>query len=150
MWRRPRQVVAHLLQGPEREDRALIILMSACILCFVAQWPPTARTAHVEGLELNPLLGGALLMWLFVVPLALYVIAFVSRLILRAFLPELSGYRARFVLFWALLASAPVMLLSGLAVGFLGDVPGVQGIGILWILSFIGFWFAGLMQAGRG
>ena len=83
-------------------------------------------------------------------PLALYVIAFVSRLILRAFLPELSGYRARFVLFWALLASAPVMLLSGLAVGFLGDVPGVQGIGILWILSFIGFWFAGLMQAGRG
>ncbi len=139
-----------LLAMGQREDRALAILMAACVVVFIGQWPRLAREAHLSGQELNPLLGGTLLAWVFMAPLMFYAIAFVSYLALRAIGGKLSGFDARITLFWAFLAASPLILLHGLVAGFIG--PGVQLhiVGAIWLALFLWFWIAGLKTAGWG
>ena len=149
-YRGPHRVVARLLSMGQREDRALAILMAGCGIVFVAQWPRLAREAHLTGQELNALLGGTLLAWLFIAPLLLYFIAFLSHILLRALGRKQTSYGARLALFWALLAAAPLILLHGLVAGFIGPGIGLNVIGLAWLLAFLWFWISGLMQAGKG
>lgn len=149
-WTRPRAVIrARLGQGP-REDRALAVLMAACGLIFVAQWPVHARAAHLDpAMPLEARLGGALLGSLFLLPLIAYALAGLSHLVARALGGKGQGFGARLALFWALLAVAPVMLLQGLVAGLIGPSPGlivvqlVAGLGFLWI------WLAMLVEVHR-
>ena len=149
-YRGPHKVVARLLARGEREDRSLSILMAACGTVFIAQWPRIAREAHMTGQELNPMLGGALLGWIFIAPLIFYALAFISQILLRAFGQKLTGFSARIALFWAFLASAPLLLLRGLVAGFLGKGMGLSTVDLIWVVIFMWFWIAGLVQAGRG
>ncbi|MCR8546971.1 YIP1 family protein [Salipiger sp. P9] len=143
-YRGPGAVVARLLaQGP-REDRALMLVMAACGLFFIAQMPALSRQAHLAGSELNPLLGGALLAWLVIAPLLFYLIAFLSHLVARVLGGRGTGYGARLALFWALLASAPLVLLNGLVAGFLGTGPQLSLVGLLWFAVFLWFWLGGM------
>ena len=148
-YRGPGAVVRRLLQAGENEARALVILMSACALVFVAQLPRLARVAHLTGQELNALLGGSLLGWLFIAPLFFYLVAAISHLIARIFGGRGNFYGARVALFWALLASSPLVLLNGLVAGFIGPSPALQIVGAAWLAVFAWFWFAGLRQAER-
>jgi hypothetical protein len=61
-----------------------------------------------------------------------------------------SAYGARLALFWAFLASAPVLLLYGLVAGFIGAGAALSAVGILWVIVFSWFWIAGMMRAGWG
>jgi len=147
-YKGPGRVVARLLAMGQREDRALAILMAACIVIFVAQWPKLARQAHMDpSIELQMLLGASLLAWVMIAPLLMYVIAFVSHLISRAARGRGTGYGARIALFWALLASSPLILLHGMVAGFIGNGPALSGVGILWLVFFLWFWISGLRQA---
>ncbi len=148
-YRGPGAVMRRLLAAGEREDRALAILMAGCALVFIAQMPRLSRVAHLTGQELNMLLGGALLGWLIIAPLLLYGLAALSHLLARIAGGRGSWFGARMALFWALLASAPVLLLHGLVAGFVGPGPALQGVGILWLVVFGWFWFSGLRQAER-
>ena len=130
-----------------REDHALMILMIGCLLGFVAQMPRLARVAFEDGVELNALLGAALFGWIFLVPLALYLIAGLAWLIARVFRSGLSGYGARLSLFWALLAASPVLLLRGLVAGFLGAGVQTDIVTTIWIAVLIWFWVSGLRAA---
>ncbi len=149
-YRGPGKVIDRLLSMGAREDRALAIAMAACLVVFVGQWPRLAREAHLTGQELNPMLGGALMGWIFIAPLMLYAIAFVSYLILRALGAQLSGFDARLALFWSFLAASPLILLHGLVAGFIG--PGIQltVVGGIWLAAFLWFWLSGLKTAGWG
>lgn len=135
-----------LADGP-REDRALAYLMFACLLIFVAQWPRLARQAELDDIALQPLIGGALLGWLFVAPLALYLIAAVIRLIAGVFGGRGSGYSARLALFWSLLATSPLWLLYGLTAGLIGDGPALTLVGILTLVGFLAIWVSCLIEA---
>ncbi|SEO46374.1 hypothetical protein SAMN04490248_105175 [Salinihabitans flavidus] len=148
-YRGPQKVIARFLDAGPREDRALAFLMAGCGLVFVAQWPRLARQAHQSGEALNPLLGGSLMAWVFIAPLAFYFLAFLSLLPFRLLRREVTGYAARLALFWALLASAPILLLHGMIAGFIGPGPGEKAVGLIWLLVFGWFWIAGLVQAGR-
>ena len=150
MYRRPRPVVARILGMGQREDRALVFLMLFCALGFVAQMPRLSREAYLDDLELNMLLGGALLGWVFLAPLMFYAIAALSHLIAKLFGGKGNWHGARMALFWALLASAPVMLLHGLVAGFIGPGAGQTLIGVLWLAVLGWFWFTGLRLAERG
>ncbi|QTN35679.1 YIP1 family protein [Cognatishimia activa] len=143
-YRGPGQVVSRRLAMGVREDRGLAILMAACVTIFIAQWPRLAREAHLQGLELNMLLGGQLLVWIFIMPLAFYVLAIVVQTVLRIFGRKVDGFTSRFALFWALLAIAPISLFRGLVGGFIG--PGVvyDSVGLIAILMFTWFWMSGL------
>jgi hypothetical protein len=147
-YRGPGRVVARLLAMGQREDRALAILMAACTVIFVAQWPRLARQAHLDPtVELQMLLGASLLAWVMIAPLLMYVVAFVSHLLSRAVRGNGTGYGARVALFWALLASSPLILLNGMVAGFIGDGPAQTAVGLLWFLVFMWFWLSGLKQA---
>ena len=146
---RPARVMRKLLAMGQREDRALIILMAACVIVFVAQMPRLAREAHISGQDLNMLMGGALLGWLFLAPLVFYALAGLSHMIARLFGGQGDWYGARLALFWALLASTPLMLLHGLVAGFIGQGLQLQVVGLIWLMLFVWFWMAGLYQAER-
>jgi hypothetical protein len=146
-YRGPRRVVRRLLGMGVREDRALVMLIAACVVVFVAQWPRLAREAHLGGQDLNPLLGGALMAWIFIAPLLLYALAFLSHGVARLIGGRGTAYGARLALFWAFLAASPLILLHGLVAGFIGPGPGLQGVGLIWCGVFLWFWISGLREA---
>ena len=148
-YRGPRKAFARLLSSEVREDRALMILMAGCLIAFVARWPALARQAHISGDDLNMLLGGALMAWLFIAPLVLYALAALSHLLAKLLRGQGDWYGARVALFWSLLASSPLMLLNGLIEGFVGPGPGLQLVGLLWFIVFKWFWLSGLLEAER-
>lgn len=145
-YKGPRKVFARLLSMGAREDRLLVFLIVGCVLTFVAQMPKLAREAHLTGQELNMLLGGALLGIVFIAPLLLYVLALVAHWIARAAGGQGDAYRARLALFWAFLASSPLILLNGLVAGFIGAGAALNLVGALWCAVFLWFWISGMIQ----
>ncbi|WP_353472629.1 YIP1 family protein [Salipiger sp. H15] len=146
-YRGPGAVMRRLLSQGPREDRALMFVMAACAMFFVAQMPALARQAHLEGVELNPLMGASLLACLVILPLALYVLAALSHVVARLFRCRGTGYGARLALFWALLAASPLALLNGLVAGFMGAGAQLSLVGLLWFVVFLWFWISGLRVA---
>lgn len=148
-YRRPRSVMRrHMAQV--REPRALAFLMGACVMVFVSQLPVLSRRAHLEQLELNPLLGASLTAWLLVAPLLLYALAWLTQGLSHVLRRPVSGYGARVALFWSLLAASPLMLLNGLVGGLIGPGPGLTLVGFVWLVIFGWFWISGLLTAGEG
>ncbi len=148
-YRGPGKVMQRILGMGQREDRALIIVMVGCAIMFIAQWPYLARKAHLEGTELNTDLAGALMAWVVIAPLLLYLLAGLSHLIAHVLGGKGSFYAARMALFWAFLAASPLVLLHGLTKGFIGLGMQEQLVGLLWLICFLWFWFAGLWQAEK-
>ena len=130
-YRGPGRVLSRMLAAGQREDRALAVLMAACALIFVAQWPRLARQAYLTGTDLNPLLGSTLLAWIFMAPLALYMLAALAHLVARVLGGKGTFYGARLALFWALFASVPLLLLHGLVAGFIGPGPQLAMVGVV-------------------
>lgn len=133
----------------QREDRALVFLMAACVIIFFAQLPRLSREAHLTGRELNVLLGGAMFAWVFIAPLLLYFLAGLSHIVARIVGGRGSFYGARLALFWSLLASTPLVLFHGLVAGFIGQGAGLQAVGIIWVAIFGWFWVASLLHIER-
>ena len=109
-WRAPRAVMRARLAEGVREDRVLMVLMGACFLIFIAQWPALARAAHLDpDIPLQVRIGGALFGWMFVAPLMLYGLAGAVWVGLRLGGVVLPAHAVRLGLFWALLAAAPTL-----------------------------------------
>lgn len=149
-YRGPGRVIDRFLAAPEHEGRVLAMAIGACAFLFVAQWPALARKAHLEQQELNMLLGSSLMAAMFILPLLLYVLAYLAYFVQRLFGGKGNGYGARLALFWALLAASPLALLNGLVAGFIGNGAGVQVVGFLWTCVFLWFWLAGMARVVQG
>ena len=140
-YRAPREVFARQVAGPRREDRLLAYLVAACALIFVAQWPRLSREAALDpAISLDARLAGALFAWAMIMPLFLYALAWGLSIVLRAVGVEVSGYHCRLAVFWALLATTPVWLFSGLLAGF---APGLafsltSALALLLVAVFAG------------
>ena len=144
-YRAPLRVARRRIAGGPREDKALATLMAACLLIFVAQWPALAR----EGIPLDARIGGALLAWIFVVPLVAYVLALLTQGAARLFGGGRDGRAHRMALFWALLAATPAWLLFGLVRGLIGPGAAEAVTGAVAFGVFLLFWAAGLIAAER-
>lgn len=150
-FRSPRGVMREKLAGGPREDRLIATLIIACFLNFVAQWPVHARAAALDpSIPLEARLGGALMAWLFIVPLAAYVVAAGTHVIARLVGGKGSWFGARLALFWALLAASPLWLLNGLVGGMIGPGPGLSAVGLVAFFTFAAFWGFGLWEAEFG
>ncbi|OWU83555.1 hypothetical protein ATO6_16880 [Oceanicola sp. 22II-s10i] len=149
-YRGPGGAIRRILSRGVREDRALVVVMAACLLIFVAQLPRLARQAHMTGEDLNPLMGASLFAWLFIAPLLLYGVGAVVHLLARVAGGRGTFYGARMALFWSLLSSAPVLLLHGLVAGFIGPGPQLALVGAVWLALFLWFWIAGTIAAEKG
>ena len=150
-YRGPGKVMSGLLAQGRNEVRVLMFALMAGLLIFVALSPYQARAAHLD--PEGPLAVRqywSAFFWIFVMPMLLYGLAAMVWAISRIAGQRLTGYAVRLTLVWSLLASAPILLLLGLALGFIG--PGVQAqiVGVLWLAVFFWFWIAGLLAAQRG
>ena len=149
-WRAPRRVVRRHLDSGAGEGRPLMMLMLASALGFVAQLPRLAREAHLDPqVPFEARLAGAFFGLVCLAPLAFYGLAALSRIAARAFGLGLTWYGARVALFWALLASSPLALLHGLAVGLSGGGMLAPAIWLIHLGIFLYLWFAGMAEAGR-
>jgi hypothetical protein len=143
-YRAPRDVQARRIAAGPREDRALAILLAACALIFVAQWPRLSREAFLDpSIGLDARMAGALFAWILIMPLVFYALSIILTLILRV-----PGHAVRMALFWALLASTPLWLLAGLLAGF-APGPGFGLVSAAALLAVVVFAAAGLMTARR-
>jgi ABC-type multidrug transport system fused ATPase/permease subunit len=149
-YRGPGRVMARLMSDGPREDRALAILLGACVVMFIARWPSISREAFLAGEEPQARMAGALMGVVFILPLLSYVVALLSQGVIRLFGRKATGYSTRVALFWALLAASPLTLLAGLVAGFIGQGVELTITGALWFAVFLWFWIAGLKQAGWG
>lgn len=148
-WRHPRRVIRRHLDRAPSEPFAFSLLVVFLGLVFVAQWPRLSREATLPPeVPLQPALLATALALLAAIPL-LYGLAAVSHLVARAFGGTGSYHGARLALFLALLAVAPVMLLQGLTVGFLGQGPQALTLGIIAALAFVAIWISMLIEAER-
>lgn len=155
-WRGPRRVMRDLLAQGEREDRAVVYLMAACALLFIARWPRLVRAAEgieplpgQEGADMTQLLTYAFFTTVMILPLMMYGVGAVGHLVGMVFGGKGSFFRARLALFWALLAASPLALFHGLVRGFIGPGDEAAIAGSLWAGVFLWFWIAGLIEAER-
>jgi uncharacterized membrane protein len=150
-FRKPGAVMKRHLAFGRREDRALIYVMASCLMFFVAKTPVLSREAHLNSTDIGPALGSQILIWMFIIPLVLYFLAGVLRVLLRIFgCKGADWYETRLALFWSLLVITPISLLNGLTEGLLGkgtESAIVAGAGVLlfsWVL------FGSLRAACKG
>ena len=147
-YRAPRDVARGLLAGGVREDRALMFLMLGCMLAFVAQWPGLARGAALDpDITFQQRMGGALFAVLFLVPLLMYGLAGLIQLALRLVGFAVPGHAVRMVLFWAFLATTPLMLMQGGLSAFTGQGIMAQAIGFVVGAAFLYILASGLRAA---
>lgn len=149
-YRRPGAVMRQHLAAGHREDRAIAILMGACALIFVAQWPRLQReaTLNPDAPPLDAQLGGALMGWLFIAPLLAYGLGAAAHLVARLFGGNKgTWYTARLGLFWTMLATAPLLLLHGLVAGFIGPGLELTIVGAVFMTAFFAIWFAVLRES---
>ncbi len=149
-YRGPRTVFRRLLSMGENEGRALAILLGGCAIFFISEWPRLAREAHLTDQELNPMLGGSLMAWLFIAPLIFYVIAFLSQMVVKGLGGKPTGFEMRMALFWAWLVACPLKLLHGLVAGFIGSGAALTGVGAIWFVIFLWIWISNMREAGWG
>jgi len=150
-WRMPRVIMQLRLAGGVREDRALVYLLLGCLLMFIAQFPRLWHDALVDpSLSFDMRVGGALLGWIFLAPLGLYLFAALSHVFARIFGGQGSWYSARVALFWSLLAATPWWLLNGLTAGIVGSGALLSLTGGIALLVFVAVWVASIIEAEAG
>lgn len=147
-WRNPRAVMRTILSEGKREDRALVTIMAAAAIMFVAQWPDLARKAYLDpSIPLEGRLSAALMSFMFMMPLVAYIVSALLHLVMRVCGGRGSFYTARMAFFWALLCTAPFMLLHGLVLGFIGPGAASNLIGALVFLGFLYQWINAVIVA---
>lgn len=147
-YRAPRRVIRRQLSAGHREDRALAILMLACAIIFISQWPRLAReAADYPSVPLSARIGGALLGWGFIAPLFFYALAALARLVARPFGGHGDWFSARLALFWTLLATAPLWLLHGIVGVLAGPGQALNLMGAIVLAAFAMLWGATIREA---
>lgn len=150
-YRAPKEVqMRQMRAGDNSEGRALAVLMGACFLLFVATLPNMSRQAFLDpSITFQERMAGAFFAWLLMMPLAFYCFSLLVKLVLMVLRVEAPAHHVRMAIFWALLASSPLWLLSGLAAGFTGETPGTMISGLAAIGAFAVFTIFGLVAAVR-
>lgn len=149
-YRGPGRVFRRILAEPPREDRALAYLIAALVVIYIAQWPGMSRAAFFQpAVPMTQRMVAGFLGALAAVPVA-YGIAALTHVGLRALTGHGAGYGRRIALFWALLAISPLMLLQGLATGFVGAGPALTVLRGLVFVIFLWFWISGLRTHPSG
>lgn len=147
-WRAPGRAVRGMLGVSE--PALLALLLGTMAIYFVGQWPGHARAAALDpSVPLQARLGGALMATMFLMPLVVMAAALVAGVVARALGLAIDGYRSRLALIWALAATTPAMLLTGLVQGLIGPGPALRLVQAVAGAAFLIFWIAGLLALGR-
>jgi hypothetical protein len=147
-WRQPRAVVRRLL-AQRSEPLAFALLVTGLILLWVSLAPFLAREAYFQPDQpLTQRLLAAALAMAATVPFW-YLLAAIGHLVARMMGGQGSWYGARVALFWALVATAPALLVSGLVRGMIGLGAAANVTGSITAMVFLLFWAVMLAEAER-
>ncbi len=166
-----------LAQGV-RDRVSFAYLVVGMLLAFIAQLPGLRRQAQQSDPQLEEAIraeagdvrqiesvavpqdmidakfeaymSGALIAWIFIMPLIFYLLAGLSVLGVKLFKGKMTGMQARLALFWSFLAATPLLLFQGLVAGFIGEGPALYGVFALWLGVFLWFWISSMREAGWG
>jgi hypothetical protein len=144
-YKGPGRVVARFLSQGRNEVRALLFVLIAGMMMFIAVMPYQAREAQLDAeVPLQARIYWSAFFYILIMPILLYLVAFFLWPFVWLFRRPVSGYEVRFSLFWALLATTPVMMLLGLTAGFIGQGSELELVGYLWLGVFLWFFISGL------
>ncbi|MCF3973447.1 hypothetical protein L1965_07160 [Paracoccus sp. EGI L200073] len=147
-WWAPRQVFRDLSGMPESVK--LVVLMAAMLIFLVAQAPLRAREAQLDpSVPFEARISGALLAVMFVMPLLAYAFASFVSVVSGLTGRRLAPGDSRLALFWALLATAPAMLLWGMVAGLVGPGPAQTLTQLLVGVGFVVIWWSGMSVLAR-
>lgn len=143
-YRNPRRAMLRRL-AVTNEAKALMTLMGACMLVFVAQWPLVARQALLDpSITFEQRIGAVLMGWVFMAPLLFYAIGGLIWLAVRATGNPPSGLAIRVTLFWSLFAAGPFWLAYGLAEGFMPGTVVTTVLGVFLLVTLFFFVISGI------
>lgn len=146
-WRAPRKMILQHLQLRQTEGFAFGVLVAFLLLAFVAQWPAMSRAAYLAPeAPLSQRMIAAGLALMASIPLW-YGLAGLSHLVAQRFSGKGSYLGARIALFWALLSSAPFMLVQGMITGFAGSGAVGTVAGVVVLCGFLYLWINMLIAA---
>ena len=149
-YRRPARVLRRRIDNAPSEAGALVLLIVTCILIFVSQWPWLSIQSKIDpSIPFQARVTGALMAWIFIVPLAAYALSWITYLFLRLLGTRATAFEARMALFWALLAATPLWLLWGMLRAIVVEGPGIEIVGFLAFAAFVIFWSTGLREIHR-
>ena len=140
---KPIQTYSKMFAAGASEKENLAYLVGGCVISFVAQWPAQSRQAFINQQPVNELMGAILLSNLFLLPLIFYLVSAVIFIFAKSFRSAISGMGLRLIIFWAYLATTPVLLLVGLVEGFFGKSYQYFAVAGLWFLVFLAFIYSG-------
>ena len=140
---KPIQTYSKMFAAGPSEKENLAYLVGGCVISFVAQWPAQSRQAFINQQPVNELMGAILLSNLFLLPLIFYLVSAVIFIFAKSFRSTISGMELRLIIFWAYLATTPVLLLVGLVEGFFGKSYQYFAVAGLWFLVFLAFIYSG-------
>ncbi|UXU74091.1 MULTISPECIES: hypothetical protein [unclassified Paracoccus (in: a-proteobacteria)] len=147
-WWSPGQVVVSLRGVPDRG--LVVVLMAAMLIFLIAQAPVHQRAAYLDpSVPFQARMGGALLAVMFIMPLLAYALAALVSVLSRLTPWPVAPRDSRLALFWALLAVAPAMLLSGLTAGLIGPGPALSLTQAAAGIGFLVIWAAGLRATAQ-
>ena len=161
---RPRAVMRGLIavnRGSDRpEAQGFIYLLVGLVIFFVGQIPDLSGTG-LHPVSIAPDLAGedgqapveavmaiTLFTSIFVWPLLLYLLGWLSHLVARVVGGQGRGADARLALFWAVLAISPLFLLRGLGSAAQSQAM-VTGANYAIAAGFLWIWLSGLYEAER-
>lgn len=149
-WRRPRAVFRRHLARGQSEAFAFSLLFVFLLMALVARYPAAARVNALDPMiPVPPQILGTAMGLLAAIPL-LYGLAALSHLVSRAFGGRGGWYGARMALFWALVATTPFLLLSGIVAGMIGPGPQLMLTGGVTFAAFLFQWLTALAVAETG
>jgi hypothetical protein len=147
-YKGPGRVTKRFLGQGRNEVRALLFVLIAGLLMFIASMPYQAREAQLDPeVPLQARMYWSGFFFILILPILIYVFSLLVWGLARIARRRISGYEIRFTLIWALLASTPAILLMGLVAGFIGPGIQLQIVGVVWLAVFGWFWTAGLLCA---
>lgn len=153
-WRAPRAAMAREVACGLNEGRALVHLMIACGVLFVASLPNAVREARTLGIDdaVEGAVSAHLFAYLALAPLLAYAFAALAHLAARGFGAAGGFLAARAAVFWSLLLAAPLAL----AASVLGAVaeatapallPWLDALGYAVVAAWLWYFAASLAEA---
>ena len=140
---KPIQTYSKLFASGASEKDNLGYLVGGCVVSFVAQWPVQSRQAFTSQQPIDELMGAILLSTLFLLPLVFYFFSIVFYFCAKILGSNILAVELRLIIFWAYLATAPILLLVGLVEGFLGKNYQYFIVAGLWLAAFFTFIYSG-------
>lgn len=146
---KPRLVIRRRISHSTGDGEALLYLLLACFAFFLAQIPEMVRLNINYGSEFpfHGMVAARFVGVAIFAPILFYIVSALTRIVLKAGGLKISWLNSRISLFWALLASTPMMLALGVVQGLTQSNIVLWSATVIVGLLFLFFWIIGIIES---